>query len=351
MTLSNAGFLLMLATTINCCGNSGEVDACKDIVCREPPENQCKDANTLLVYLPEGMCIPATKTCNYVAKERACAAGCANGRCAGETSLSGWIMVLELNDGNVNPGWGSGVRAYFVEQPHFVWFPEHRLDLQCQEVLSQGNCTLFAYCQDFDRMCDPVCGIDEQCVVEGSSGICRKFSVPRNVGTLAIEGLKVPMNLTADEFGRYFTFDAPDELFDRGDTVTIRTSGGEAGPFSIQATGVAPLEVESSDVVLTSGQQVEISWNPGDPQARVQIILTAGWHYPYAPSAAILCDVPDDEGQVDIPAVLVDDFLDRGSLFNRPSHALRYTRTVLPMPDGEVELTVGSVANLRLVPL
>ena len=347
--LCNAGLLLLLAAAMHACANSGE-DACQDIVCNTPPGNQCKDAETLLVYSAEGTCDPATKTCRYVAQEKPCAQGCADNHCNGEITLSGWIMVLELNDGFINPSWGPGVSAFFAQQPHFVWFPEHRLDLQCQKTLSQGSCDLFTNCQDFDRMCDPVCELDEQCVTEGSSGVCRKFYASRNVGTLTIEGLEPPLNLTADEYGRYITPDAPSELFERGDTLTARTSGGETEPFSLQATGVATFAVQSINLELSAGLPAEISWTPQDPQARVEIVLNAGWHFPYAPQAAIYCDVPDDDGQVVVPAAIVDGFLEHGTLFNRPSHALRYTRTVLQLSDGMVELTVGSAAHLRLVP-
>jgi hypothetical protein len=342
--------LLMLVLAISGCAESSESDVCKDVTCDNPPGNQCKDANTLLVFPAQGTCDPATGTCQYVADERNCSEGCTNGHCVGGITMSGWIMVLELNDGWVNPGWGSGVSAFFSEQPHFVWFPEHRLDLQCQEILSEGDCSLFSNCQDFDRMCDPVCALDEQCVYDGATGECHKFTVPRNVGVLSIEGLKVSLEIEADEFDRYFSSDTPADLFDPGDTVTARTSGGETDPFSLQATGVAPFSVESTDVQLAAGQASEISWTPDGSQARVQVVLSSGWHYPYAPQAAIRCDVPDADGQVVVPSTIVDGFLERGSLFNRPSHALRYTRTLLPMQDGEVELTVGSAANLRLFP-
>jgi hypothetical protein len=78
------------------------------------------------------------------------------------------------------------------------------------------------------------------------------------------------------------------------------------------------------------------------------VVLSSGWHPPYAPNAVIRCDAPDGTGEIAINAGLVDGFLDRTWVVNRGSHILRYTRTSRPHAGGEFELTVGWVRNLQL---
>jgi hypothetical protein len=112
---------------------------------------------------------------------------------------------------------------------------------------------------------------------------------------------------------------------------------------------VAHLEIASSTVELATQQASHISWTPADLGTRVRALLLSGWHFPYAPNAALLCEGPDAQGNLEIPAVLVDGFLAHGNLLNRPSLLMRFMRATLALGDGEIELVVGSVRNLQLI--
>ncbi|HSA24110.1 MAG TPA: hypothetical protein P5076_21800, partial [Myxococcota bacterium] len=119
-------------------------------------------------------------------------------------------------------------------------------------------------------------------------------------------------------------------------------------PLSLQGVGVAHLELGSASLPLVRGQPAQVTWTPADPDSRVQVLLEAGPHHPAPPVAAILCDAPDEDGQVELPAALVSTFLDRAYCVCRFSHVTRYRQAILPTQGGEVELRVGSVRPLQL---
>jgi hypothetical protein len=166
---------------------------------------------------------------------------------------------------------------------------------------------------------------------------------------MTIVGLKSPVTLAKDEFDRYGAPDAPADLFDAGDAIDASASGGELGPFSLSSQGVAPLEIVSRTVELRRGESAPFSWTSADPGSRVQLLLLAGPHDPTRPTAAILCDSDDAAGQVEIPANLVDGFLDRLVVIQKFSRVTRYRRDA-KMPFGkEIELFVGSARGLDLI--
>jgi hypothetical protein len=72
-------FLLLLLFVS--CGDDKQEDRCQDVTCQTPPADSCKDANTLLVYETTGTCNPDTGGCEYSSSEQACENGCSQGEC------------------------------------------------------------------------------------------------------------------------------------------------------------------------------------------------------------------------------------------------------------------------------
>ncbi|MFC1611016.1 hypothetical protein ACFL6C_08660 [Myxococcota bacterium] len=321
-------------------------DLCASVTCDNPPASVCSDTQTVVEYQAPGVCTPSTGMCDYPSGPRSCDVACAYGRCATDKIAWGWIEIMERAPWYGSAAWA---RAYFALEPHFFAAPERMVDLRCDPIAREGDCTLYSNCTPFDQLCLELCAPDEECVWTGSEGVCQKFTVGWHAGEMSFEGLKSTINLVPDEYGRYEDALLPDDIFDPGAAITAHIAGGELGPFSISATGVAPLEVASTTVALTEGQAHTLSWTAADPGTRILTFIASGWHTPNPPEAALLCDSADNDGEVTVSRALVDGFLDRSGLLNRPSYMIRYTQTRERPFQDEIELTVGSTQFLELV--
>ncbi len=57
------------------------LDKCRHVECREPPDDFCRDAGTLVHFNFYGRCDTQTGECRYDSTDEACANGCADGSC------------------------------------------------------------------------------------------------------------------------------------------------------------------------------------------------------------------------------------------------------------------------------
>jgi hypothetical protein len=176
--------------------------------------------------------------------------------------------------------------------------------------------------------------------------VCRPYPPHWNVGTITISGLNTAAAIQPDEYDNYVEQTLPADLFDEGAGITVSAAGGELGAFQLSATGLAPLDADST-VDLIAGQPTTISWTPGTVDARVQVFLRTGIHRPSPPGAAVFCEVDDSAGQIVIPATIVDAFRSAAMLNQQPCELMRYTRDI-QNPFGEVELRVANVVSLQL---
>lgn len=294
-------------------------------------------------------------------------------------SAWGWISAIEWNDTcdqwYVKTQWFGGIRAYFAEEPEWNRALPHTLGW-CTARATVGACTLYdpglltakcaatesCTCLDRGVECDetPVrwCPEDQVCVAASGSlgGKCRDLPRHYDAGTIEITGLKVPVTMVPDALGRYHLANPPDpdDLFDAGDVVTATTTGGQLPPLEFTARGVAPLEVKDPSVRMRvgSGQPSTVRWTPADPGSRVQVALMGGSHDPNPLAAAILCDVPDGDGQVEVAGSLLDEFYRLscdGLWLAKCSRITRYSRDLQDLGGREVELFVGSARNLQLL--
>jgi hypothetical protein len=212
-------------------------------------------------------------------------------------------------------------------------------------------------CSGFGSKEDRWCDEDQRCYSdpETTDGICRDLPPHADVGTITLTGFKKPIVLTPDTYDRYMpsyalTGNEKNDLFDDGDVLTATTEGGALPPLSFSTKGVAPLEIENQSIEMIADSSAVVTWTPADPDSRIQIAVMAGSHDPNPLSAAILCDVPDSDGSVEIPANLINGFLAEscGEALMKCSRITRYTRDVQTINGKEVELFVGSARNLML---
>jgi hypothetical protein len=343
MRLTDVPLTLMLLPgfLMACCGDSESPDRCKDVVCDQPPANECKDTGTLVEYDAEGTCNPDTGRCEYGSFEKHCENGCSEGSCRNGRRAAGFVTVLEIQS-----SWGdrSEVWAYFAKELHSrktpAFFDAHRLTEKARE----GSCVLYGSYYRLLDMCNPPCLDDQYC--DGMT--CQDYPPHWNVGAITIDGLNTQLQMQPDEYDNYLETGLPQDLFDPGSDIMVNAEGSELGPFSMGQKGVALLEIGSTIVDLIAGKPTTISWTPEGTDARVQVFLRTGIHRPRLPAAAIFCDVPDGDGEVIIPATLVDAFRTHAGLNQQPCEIMRYTREVKTPFGNDVELTVGSVVDLQL---
>jgi hypothetical protein len=244
----------------------------------------------------------------------------------------------------IQSSWGdrSEVRAYFAEEIHLRKAPFYH-DLDHMTVANQaGDCALLTNYQRLLDMCNPPCGADEYC-----AGVtCLPYPPHWNVGTITLSGLNTAAELQPDEHDNYLEQTLPADLFDQGAAITVSAAGGELGGFQLSATGLAPLDADTT-VDLIAGQPTVISWTPGTVDARVQVFLRTGIHRPTPPSAAVFCEVDDSAGQIVIPAAIVDAFRSAAMLNQQPCELMRYSQDI-QNPFGQVELRVANVVSLQL---
>jgi hypothetical protein len=269
----------------------------------------------------------------------------------GDGTAVGWIAVLELNNFNMEipSDWERSVQAYFSEELHRKRTLPYHTHLFLQLELTEGPCSVYA--PDYNRrwVCDPPCEPTQECVVDSDDQeVCKDLPYAYDLGPMTIQGLKIGGGMTFDEYRRYSIANTPDDLFDDDDTITASAPGGELGPFELTVSGVAHLEVPDNQVDLQPGQAATLGWTAADPDSRIMMVLALGHHFPSLPTAYLTCDAQDSDGQLEIPAAIVDAFLALPTFMQNPSFIARYQRATSTPFGGEIEMMAASFQRLQL---
>jgi hypothetical protein len=158
--------------------------------------------------------------------------------------------------------------------------------------------------------CAPECAGQTTC---GPGSSCVASPTAQDVGTVFVDGLAVPLELTSFAASGFYSQAivdpfppvAPDA------PVTFATSGGAYAPFSLEARGVEVLAFDGADLNVGRGRSLDLTWTaPARPgAARIQAILSL---QPSLSKSIIECTFPDT-GAASIPASLIDPLLDRGT--------------------------------------
>lgn len=188
-------------------------------------------------------------------------------------------------------------------------------------------------------VCNPACGAGQTC---GLGGQCVATPVARDIGTVAVEGLRtsVSMEPRAPAFFYSFTGTLPHPGVTSGAGVRLRASGLE-----LLGWGIEPLAVGVSTLAVQSGMAVPLSWTspPATGPAKVEISLNVNGHG--LVGSHVEC-VVEDTGTFTIPESLVSSLLADG-LSGFPTLTLRRTTTdSADLGAGCVELDVESAVKL-----
>lgn len=202
---------------------------------------------------------------------------------------------------------------------------------------SAGDCKLLLkknpHC---DPACDPtteVCSLDEECV-----------DMPRNqdLGTVTITGMKKKISMEPRGSGKnYFDSDSlPYPLFDEGDEIRLKTTGGEYKEINLEGYGVTRLESDDSLWLINKEKDLTITWHkPQKELSEVVLRLKIDQH---GTSPLELKCVFEDTGEGVVPASLIDTMLNSGISGYPNGKIIRRTVDSMDISDGCVEFQVTS---------
>lgn len=207
---------------------------------------------------------------------------------------------------------------------------------------ASGGCQLLTPVFPF---CDPGCGTSV-CV---SDDTCVAYPKQVDVGTLSVEGMQAqagasfmvsPLSETNLTYQPKASVGLTYPGATPGQPVIVRGTSGAYGAFTLQAAGIAPLELMGTgNVRVASGEPTTLSWVPSGSAARVLVELDISHHGGI--KGEIVCDV-DDTGSLEIPAPLVTGLVDLGVAGFPTIIVTRRSVGAATVPQGRVELLLSS---------
>ncbi len=259
---------------------------------------------------------------------------CEDTDCAHDPSSCGLKII-----GGINIGGGEGaVDDWFcVYAGHQIWsapYPGMMFAIShhgmWQPVYTEGDCYFMG--ELMPGNCSGGCGANQWCNTEN---ICEDLPVPAPAGTLSITGMGVPVTLNPDANGLY-----PDdnltgnEGFTSASVVTLTASGDQTPAFSITINGVdhvAP-PIVCEETLPPQGQDYSVTWTPANDGSWVRLTLPT-WHHA-GMGSAVVCEVPDHEGILVVPAGMVNYYLAAGAGIDRTYNICRFNRGIADVGNG-----------------
>jgi hypothetical protein len=209
-------------------------------------------------------------------------------------------------------------------------------------LASEGDCRLLS---PVVTTCAPSCTAEEECA---PAGVCVPLPRTRDVGTVTVRGLLVPLAMVPNDITRAYSNPPsamlPHPGFLPGADLRINTEGGDYAPFELRGWGISPLVLSGDVIDVRRGQPVRLAWEaPSAPgPARVNVQLNINFHG--SSSAWLECDFPDT-GAAEIPAPLVDGLFEQGISGNPTLSAVRRSATSVEIEPGCVEMLVYSLVS------
>lgn len=200
--------------------------------------------------------------------------------------------------------------------------------------------------------CSPACAPSAVCV---DDGVCKPLPALLDVGTVTVQGVR-------DERGEARFTMSPTEpriyiqpgdralafpAFGEGDRITVTTSGGALAPFTLEGSGLAPLELPQAMPTVQRGLPFVVRWTApqavSDARVRVEIDLSP-WR---GPQHLLVCE-GKDTGELTIPAERMKELVDFG-LSGHPSMKLTRVRTTSTRAErGRVDLRVSATREVAI---
>jgi hypothetical protein len=198
--------------------------------------------------------------------------------------------------------------------------------------------------------CDPACGSDV-CV---GSGVCQVYPTAKSVGTVSITGLKTSAGAGAVELlevAKAYQLPGGTTLsyppFAEGDAIRVTTSGGDYAPLTLEARGIAVLEVTSSSLVVETGKPLALAWKAAAMPAATEIYVKLDISHHGGTKGMIECEAPDS-GSLEIPASMITELVNLGVAGFPTIFIARQSIGSGTIAPGRVELVLTSDEELAV---
>lgn len=206
-------------------------------------------------------------------------------------------------------------------------------------LASEGECQLVT---PPTLLCGGGCTPAEAC---GASNVCVPLPRNRDLGTVTVHGMVVPLEMTPNATTKRYINPAiprlPHPGFVPGADLRLTTSGGDYEPFELRGWGISLLEIPSDPIRVQRGTATSVTWAaPAEAgPARMHVVLNINNHG--STTAWVECDFPDT-GAGEIPATLIDGLIAQGFSGFPTVTMTRRTASSVAIEPGCVELLVSS---------
>jgi hypothetical protein len=202
-----------------------------------------------------------------------------------------------------------------------------------------GGCRLLTPSVPF---CSAACGSSATCVEGGS---CAANPKAQDLGRVHVEGLGAAFDMDpiAGNYQPAAGLALPYPPFAEGGLVRVTAPGGALGPFSIEASGIAPLGFEQT-VALATDQPLRLAWTPpGQPElSRIEVLVDISHHG--GARGKIECAVADT-GTLEIPASQVTRLVGLGVAGFPTIVVTRVATGTAAVPAGIIALRLASAVE------
>jgi hypothetical protein len=204
------------------------------------------------------------------------------------------------------------------------------------ELDAQGECRLLVGPELF---CDPACGSSESCAPDGCIATPRTHSV----GSVTLSGLSAEQTLMPSSSSRRYSPASalPYPPFEPGAPVQLQAEGGDYEPFTLDAVGVELLALDDAEITVDRDQPAALRWTAAASGDAVRVFVELDIAHHGGIAARIECDAEDD-GELDIPAALVTQLIDRGVAGFPTVTMTRRSVDATEIAPGCVQLEIGS---------
>jgi len=194
--------------------------------------------------------------------------------------------------------------------------------------------------------CDPGCG-SAVCIEDDS---CQAYPTAKDVGRVTVTGVDTATHDTSFSMlgvaGTYqpsagITLAYPG--VDEQGSVQISSEGGDYAPFSLETSGIAPLDWLDNDLSIEASQALELAWiaPAGTSTSTSTLHIKLDLTHHGGSKGKLECDVPDN-GTFAVPAALIEPLLALGSAGFPTIIVTRQTSASTPVASGLVTLIVAS---------
>ncbi|MCY1059414.1 hypothetical protein [Nannocystis sp. SCPEA4] len=211
-----------------------------------------------------------------------------------------------------------------------------------EEAASAGDCRLLT---PRIPLCSTPCGGSAVCVEDET---CRDYPTAGSVGTVTVEGLRTEggddpftMDPVANTYQPGGSVKLAYPAFAEGDAIHLEAPGDVLGGFSVDARGIAPLELVSEDIELASGAAITLAWEAAAQPELSTIHVKLDISHHGGTKGKIVCAAADT-GALEIGADLVTDLLALGvagfpSIIVTREHVGSTT-----IAQGRIDLVIGA---------